>query len=171
MGCGPSTQADMETSRAAALPIVLLVLAFAACSLGVPDAAPSPTPAPVQTPRGVLAVVSATSSPTLIDRNCTDFPSPEDAQEFYIEAGGPDQDLHGLDPDQNGNACDDQGAFPTSAATVGTARPVHVTAPTSQPPAEPPKSEVHTTEGVVEGESGGSGTQSSCESSDPENCD
>ena len=158
----------MEYRRAA---VGLLVMVFAGCSSGGSDATPSPRQAPAQTPRGALAVVSATSSPTLIDKNCTDFASAEDAQAFYIEAGGPDQDLHGLDPDQNGNACDDQEAFPTSTATVGTASPVEVTAPTSAPAAEPASSEVHTTQGVVEGESGGSGTQSSCESSDPSHCD
>ena len=152
--------------RAAALPIVLLALLCAACSSSGPEATPAPSAAPIGTPSAELAKVSSTTAPTLLDRNCPDFATQVDAQEFYIEAGGPDQDLHGVDPDHNGNACDEQSPSPVSSATVGTAPPGTFTAPTPVPS----PSEVHTTQGVVEGESGGSGTTSSCSSSDETRC-
>ncbi len=40
------------------------------------------------------------------DRNCSDFATQEEAQAFYIAAGGPQQDPHGLDRDHNGLACE-----------------------------------------------------------------
>ena len=40
------------------------------------------------------------------DRNCTDFSTGAEAQEFYIAAGGPSSDPHDLDRDNDGNACD-----------------------------------------------------------------
>ena len=39
------------------------------------------------------------------DRNCSDFTSWEEAQAFYIAAGGPDDDPHRLDRDRDGVAC------------------------------------------------------------------
>lgn len=43
---------------------------------------------------------------TSIDHNCTDFDTQEDAQFFYEANGGPDEDPHGLDRDNDGTACD-----------------------------------------------------------------
>jgi hypothetical protein len=160
----------MSAMRAAALPIVLLALLCAACSSSGPEATPAPSAAPIGTPSAELAKVSSTTAPTLLDRNCADFATQVDAQEFYIEAGGPDQDLHGIDPDHNGNACDEQSPSPVSSATVGTAPPGTITAPAAAPTPVPSPSEITATQGVVEGESGGSGSQSSCESSDTQKC-
>lgn len=39
------------------------------------------------------------------DRNCSDFSSAAAAQKFFLAAGGPTQDPHGLDRDGDGNAC------------------------------------------------------------------
>ncbi len=36
---------------------------------------------------------------------CTRYPSPDKAQEAFLEAGGPDRDKLGLDPDGDGFAC------------------------------------------------------------------
>ena len=161
----------MDRSRAAALPIVLLALLCASCSSSGPEATPAPSAAPIQSPSAELAKVSSTTAPTLVDRNCADFATQEVAQGFYIEAGGPDQDLHGLDPDHNGNACDEQSPSPVSSASVGTAPAGTVTAPAPPPsPAPSPSRRSSTTQGVVEGESGGSGSQSSCSSSDETRC-
>ena len=156
----------MNTSRAAQ-PLVVLMLAFAACSSPPPAASPAPTAAPSGSPSVDLAKIAATSSPTLHDRNCTDFASSTQAQDFYIEAGGPDQDLHGLDPDRNGNACDDQplGATSPSAVTAAGGGP-----PTPRPTTGPPKS-YNSSSGAVDGKSGGSDRASSCESSDETRCD
>ncbi|MEO0957088.1 MAG: excalibur calcium-binding domain-containing protein [Pseudomonadota bacterium] len=40
------------------------------------------------------------------DRNCSDFSSPAAAQRFFIAAGGPWRDPHGLDRDGDGSACE-----------------------------------------------------------------
>ncbi|MCB9107660.1 MAG: excalibur calcium-binding domain-containing protein [Anaerolineales bacterium] len=40
------------------------------------------------------------------DLNCSDFASWGEAQAIFLAAGGPEQDLHRLDPDTNGYACD-----------------------------------------------------------------
>ncbi len=40
------------------------------------------------------------------DRDCSDFSSPQAAQDFYLAAGGPVDDPHDLDRDHDGNACD-----------------------------------------------------------------
>lgn len=37
--------------------------------------------------------------------NCDDFATQEEAQRFFIKAGGPSKDLNGLDGDNNGVAC------------------------------------------------------------------
>lgn len=40
------------------------------------------------------------------DRDCGDFSSAQAAQDFYLAAGGPMDDPHDLDRDNDGNACD-----------------------------------------------------------------
>jgi len=40
------------------------------------------------------------------DRNCSDFSSGAEAQRFFLAAGGPVRDPHGLDRDGDGNACE-----------------------------------------------------------------
>lgn len=39
------------------------------------------------------------------ERNCAKYPSPDLAQQAFLEAGGPDRDRKGLDPDGDGFAC------------------------------------------------------------------
>ncbi len=58
---------------------------------GTTETMPSPTP---------------TYDPQGARRNCADFATQEDAQAFYIVAGGPQRDPHGLDRDHNGLACE-----------------------------------------------------------------
>ena len=41
------------------------------------------------------------------DRDCADFDSQEEAQQFFEEQGGPDEDPHRLDEDQDGEACEE----------------------------------------------------------------
>ena len=38
-------------------------------------------------------------------RNCAKYPSPDKAQEAFLDAGGPKRDPHALDPDGDGFAC------------------------------------------------------------------
>ena len=40
------------------------------------------------------------------DRNCSDFSTHEEAQAFFIAAGGPESDPHNLDGDNDGIACE-----------------------------------------------------------------
>lgn len=40
------------------------------------------------------------------DRDCPDFKGHEEAQEFFIAQGGPEQDPHRLDNNSNGVACE-----------------------------------------------------------------
>lgn len=47
-----------------------------------------------------------TSSAAVEDRDCSDFSSKAAAQKFYIDAGGPTNDPHQLDADDDGKACD-----------------------------------------------------------------
>lgn len=40
------------------------------------------------------------------DRDCSDFDTQEEAQEFFESEGGPDEDYHNLDRDGDGVACE-----------------------------------------------------------------
>ncbi len=40
------------------------------------------------------------------DKNCSDFSTQRDAQEFYVKAGGPARDPHRLDGDSDGEVCE-----------------------------------------------------------------
>ncbi len=63
----------------------------------------TPTQTPVSAPTrqpGITAV------PTFEDRNCSDFDNWSEAQEYYLVAGGPDEDPHRLDRNSDGIACE-----------------------------------------------------------------
>lgn len=45
------------------------------------------------------------------DRNCSDFDTWQDAQDFFVAAGGPDSDPHRLDSNGDGNACESLPGF------------------------------------------------------------
>lgn len=40
------------------------------------------------------------------DRDCGDFRTQREAQQFFISEGGPSSDYHGLDRDRDGVACE-----------------------------------------------------------------
>jgi hypothetical protein len=40
------------------------------------------------------------------DYNCADFETQEEAQRFFINAGGPNEDVNRLDGDKDGVACE-----------------------------------------------------------------
>ena len=58
------------------------------------------TPTPMPPPDGTLRY-----DPEGPDRDCGDFDTWEEAQAFYIAAGGPNTDRHRLDGDGDGDAC------------------------------------------------------------------
>ena len=69
---------------------------------GHSNTAPEPT---------ATAVPATPSSPLKYDpngpdRNCTDFDTWEEAQAFYLAAGGPETDRHRLDSGRDGVACE-----------------------------------------------------------------
>lgn len=55
---------------------------------------------------GVLAVLGGSAGAQEDDRNCSDFETQEEAQAFFEDEGGPEQDPHGLDQDGDGVACE-----------------------------------------------------------------
>ena len=90
------------------------------------DAAPkSPTPAPASPPEGppisgstpvLEALAQLPYDPSGPDRDCVDFTSWWDAQNFYLAAGGPDQDPHSLDHNGDGSACESLSGAPTQVS-------------------------------------------------------
>jgi hypothetical protein len=91
-------------------------VAPAPTSAGLPAATPTPSPTTVPTATATSPATStATAKPTatrvrsqspVSDRDCSDFATWQEAQAFYIAAGGPARDPHRLDGDRNGIACE-----------------------------------------------------------------
>ena len=85
---------------------------FACQSLpGAPQVASTPTPTavPVATTRAtpvLPAYAGLPFNPAGADRNCGDFALWWDAQNFFLAAGGPSIDPHGLDRNGDGTACE-----------------------------------------------------------------
>ena len=77
----------------------------------VPVDGASPTAPKPATPTPQPATATPSEEEELLydpdgpDRNCGDFDTWEQAQAFYIAAGGPDTDRHRLDGDKDGIAC------------------------------------------------------------------
>lgn len=59
------------------------------------------------------------------DKNCSDFSAAAEAQRFFLLAGGPAYDPHGLDRDGDGNACE-WGTKLREVASARAARPAPV---------------------------------------------
>ena len=51
------------------------------------------------------ALESVPTRNTFVDRNCGDFDTWQQAQDFFLSEGGPEDDRHGLDRDGDGIAC------------------------------------------------------------------
>jgi hypothetical protein len=160
----------MGVWREAAICAVVFAFALTGCgsSPDAPAATTVPvTPAPTSASRGL---VENTFPPTLVDRNCSDFANQQEAQNFFREAGGPEKDLHSLDPDHNGQACDESSPSPvSSAAAAGVTQPAVATSSTQATTG--PRREQNSSTGAVDGQGGGAENHSSCESSDPARCD
>ncbi len=62
---------------------------------------PTPTVSPSPTP-----TVFSTATPSVPDRNCSDFDTWAEAQAFFESEGGPESDPHRLDNDGDGIACE-----------------------------------------------------------------
>ena len=102
---------------------------------------PTPTPFPESTPKPALsemgdapAFVGLPFDPYGPDRNCGDFNTWWDAQNFYFAAGGPDEDPHGLDRNGDGIVCESLPGAPSDA----TEEPSYSSSTAAQPtPAQP----------------------------------
>ncbi len=66
----------------------------------------------------LLSMGSAGQANAIVDRDCSDFSTQAEAQRFFINAGGPQQDPHQLDGDNDGKACDSL-PCPCSSSTGG----------------------------------------------------
>lgn len=143
----------------------LLLGAFVAFGCSSEPGASLETPSAAPT---ALATSVVTVAPVLDDRDCNEFTTREEAQHFFEESGGPRQDIHELDVDGNGRACDETDtpipASPRATSPGAQARPAAV------PGSPEPMSEHTAVSGSVEGPSGGSADHSSCESTDPSRC-
>ena len=76
-----------------------------------PTVVPSPTAVPTATAAPARPIGRRTGRPVRYDpfgpdRDCRDFPTWAEAQDFYEAAGGPERDPHRLDGDGNGIACE-----------------------------------------------------------------
>lgn len=76
----------------------------------VPTATPSSTPT---TPTEIAPTATPTPAPTMAptpseveNRNCSDFDTWQEAQDFFLAEGGPEEDPHRLDRNRDGVACE-----------------------------------------------------------------
>ena len=93
-----------------------------------PTATPTPVPVPTPTPE-----VSETSSGGRgVRRGCADFAAWWEAQNFYLDAGGPERDAYGLDRDGDGIACPSLPGAPDDGADATSTPPAAAT-PTPTP--------------------------------------
>ena len=99
----------------------------------VPTPTPTPTPTPEHTPE------PAPEEP-FEDRDCGDFSEWQDAQDFFLAEGGPDEDPHGLDRDGDGVACQSLPGSPRNERELPTPSPSPspTAAPEAQLTEEPP---------------------------------
>ena len=106
---------------------------------GAPTPTPTPTPGPIPTP-----TTGPTPAPTPSglrydpggpDRDCGDFDTWRQAQDFFIEAGGPENDRHRLDRNNDGTACE---SLPGAPTPIPAPTPGPIPTPTPAPTLGPP---------------------------------
>ena len=66
---------------------------------------PAP-PYPIATAASTPTMTLATSAPPFEDRDCSDFDSWQQAQDFFLSEGGPEDDPHKMDGNSDGVACE-----------------------------------------------------------------
>ena len=109
----------------------------------MPTPTPTPTPTPQPTPTPTLAPTPTpqpTPTPTLdtfSDRNCSDFGTWQEAQDFYLAEGGPEQDPHHLDRNGDGVACESLPGAPKDATVSPTPESPATPAPEATPQPSP----------------------------------
>ena len=102
-----------------------------------PTPSPSPTaPAPSPAPDDVRdgpALPDLIYEPRDADRNCGDFSSWWDAQNYYLAAGGPHEDPHRLDSNDDGIACESLPGAPRDEPALAEVEPDPVRVRSSPP--------------------------------------
>lgn len=86
----------------------------AATATATSTATPAPAMTPVPTVTATPSPIAAPSpTPTMeptatefVDRNCSDFDTWQEAQDFFLSEGGPEEDPHRLDRNSDGVACE-----------------------------------------------------------------
>ena len=76
------------------------------CPPATQQASPTAIPKLAPIPQSSSDVPSSSSSYTGADKDCGDFATHNEAQEFFIAQGGPTNDSHKLDSDGDGIACE-----------------------------------------------------------------
>ena len=95
-----------------ATPITTATPTTTSTAVPKPTMTPSPTATPVPTSTAEPAS-TATPLPTMAptrpefeDRSCSDFDTWQEAQDFFLSEGGPEEDPHRLDRNRDGVACE-----------------------------------------------------------------
>ena len=107
-----ATTVPLTATTTAPEPTATAVPATATRSAPEPTATAVPATATRPAPEPTATEVPATPTPALRydpngpDRNCGDFDTWRQAQDFYLAAGGPETDRHRLDRDRDGIACE-----------------------------------------------------------------
>ena len=105
-----ATQSEADALREMLATCAEPVTLVGAATEGAPSLAPAAIPAtatPIPPSGGTLRY-----DPEGPDRDCSDFDTWEEAQAFFIAAGGPDADPHRLDGNRDGEASAAQAGFP-----------------------------------------------------------
>ena len=95
----------MPTPTFTATPAPTMTPAPTSTATAVPTAiaTPTTTPSPTST---TTPLPTMTPAPPFEDRNCSDFDTWQEAQDFFLSEGGPEEDPHRLDRNRDGVACE-----------------------------------------------------------------
>ena len=121
--CESLPGAPGPASEPTTTPTVTATPTFTATAAPEPTMTPAPTstatatatPEPTITPSPTATVApapTATAAPTItpvppfVDRNCSDFDTWQEDQDFFLSEGGPEEDPHRLDRDSDGVVCE-----------------------------------------------------------------
>lgn len=103
-----------ESSKKVARPILMGVLAILAAAFGLESCnndwdlgklMSGSTVQEAKVMRDVDGNIVTSGGKATDEYNCDDFKTQEASQRFFVKAGGPNDDVNGLDGDNNGVAC------------------------------------------------------------------
>lgn len=103
-----------EGTKKVAKPILMAIIALLAAAFGLESCnndwdlgklLSGSTPTEAKVMRDIDGNVVTSGGKYTDEYNCDDFKTQEAAQRFFVKAGGPSEDVNGLDGDNNGAAC------------------------------------------------------------------